>query len=199
MKKTILYIHGKGGSAKEANHYQMLLPNYHIIGLDYKTNTPWETKEEFLNSYNKIAKQYKDISIIANSIGAYFAMNALANTNIEQAFFISPIINMEKLIKNMMLWANITEKELEEKKEIKTSFGEVLSWQYFWYVRQNPVRWEKPTHILYGEKDNLTDTETISSFAKNIKASLKIMPKGEHWFHTEEQMLFLDNWLRQYL
>ena len=199
MKKAILYIHGKGGSAKEANHYQMLLPNYHIVGLDYQANTPWQAKEEFLNSYNKIAKQYKDISIIANSIGAYFAMNALANTNIEQAFFISPIVDMEKLIKNMMLWANITEKELEEKKEIKTSFGEVLSWQYFCYARKNPILWNKPTHILYGEKDNLTDIETISDFAKQNKATLTIMLNGEHWFHTEEQMLFLDNWLKQYL
>ena len=199
MKKTILYIHGKGGSAKEANHYQMLLPNYHIVGLDYKANTPWQAKEEFLNFYTQLSKQYKNISIIANSIGAYFAMNALANTYIEQAFFISPIVNMEKLIKNMMLWANITEKELEEKKEIKTSFGEVLSWRYFCYVRQNPVRWKKPTHILYGDKDNLTDTETISDFAKQNKTTLTIMLNGEHWFHTEEQMLFLDNWLKQYL
>ena len=21
-------------------------------------------------------------------------------------------------------------------------------------------------------------------------------PMGEHWFHTEEQMLFLDNWIK---
>lgn len=199
MKKTLLYIHGKGGSAEEAKHYQMLLPDYHIIGLDYKGNTPWQTKEEFLNIYNQIAKQYKSISIIANSIGAYFAMNALSNADIEKTFFISPIVDLEKLIKNMMLWANITEQELEEKKEIKTSFGEVLSWQYFFYVRNNSVKWEKPTHILYGAKDNLTDIKTISAFAKKIKASLKIMPNGEHWFHTEEQMLFLDNWLKQYL
>ena len=26
-------------------------------------------------------------------------------------------------------------------------------------------------------------------------ASLTVMPEGEHWFHTEEQMAFLDNWI----
>lgn len=199
MKKALLYIHGKGGIVKEAKHYEKLLPDYDILGIDYQKNNPWETKEEFLNIYNHLSKKHKNISIIANSIGAYFAMNALAKENIERAFFISPIVNMEKLIKNMMLWANITEQELEEKKEIKTSFNEVLSWQYFCYIRQNPVLWKTPTHILYGEKDNLTSLETISAFAKNIKASLTIMPNGEHWFHTEEQMNFLDNWLKQYL
>lgn len=199
MEKTILYIHGQGGTIEETKHYQMLLPNYHIIGLDYKANTPWETKEEFLNFYKQLSKQYKDISIIANSIGAYFAMNAFSGVKIEQAFFISPIVDMEKLIKNMMFLAKITEQELEEKKEIKTTFGEVLSWQYLCYVRKNLILWNKPTHILYGAKDNLTDFETISTFVKNTKASLKIMPGGEHWFHTEEQMAFLDSWLKRYL
>lgn len=199
MKKTLLYIHGQGGTIEEANHYQMLLPKYHIIGLDYKKETPWETKEKFLSFYKQLSKQYKNISIIANSIGAYFAMNAFSGVRIEQAFFISPIVDMEKLIKNIMFSAKITEQELKEKKKIKTSFGQTLSWQYFSYVRQNPVLWNKPTHILYGDKDNLTDFEIISSFAKNTKATLTIMPGGEHWFHTAEQMTFLDSWLKQYL
>ncbi len=199
MKKTILYIHGKGGSPEEAKHYQMLLPDFSVIGLDYKKETPWETKEEFLNSYNQIAKEHKNITLIANSIGAYFAMNALADAQIERAFFISPIVDMEKLIKNMMFLAKITEQELEEKKEIKTSFAQTFSWGYFCYVRQNPISWKKPAHILYGAKNNLTDLKTISAFAAQNKATLTVMPNGEHWFHTEEQMTFLDTWLKQYL
>ncbi len=45
-------------------------------------------------------------------------------------------------------------------------------------------------------KDNLTSIETISEFAGRIGASLTVMKDGEHWFHTEEQMEFLDDWLR---
>ncbi len=26
-------------------------------------------------------------------------------------------------------------------------------------------------------------------------AELTVMPNGEHWFHTEEQMQFLDRWI----
>ena len=37
--------------------------------------------------------------------------------------------------------------------------------------------------------------ETISAFAKRIGAELTVMPNGEHWFHTEEQMRFLDGWI----
>lgn len=59
---------------------------------------------------------------------------------------------MERLIADMMIWANVTEDELKEKKEIQTTFGETLSWDYLCYVRENPIIWKIPTHILYGEK-----------------------------------------------
>ena len=58
-------------------------------------------------------------------------------------------------------------------------------------------RWNVPTYMLYGEKDNLTSFETISKFANQMNASLTVMRNGEHWFHTDEQMEFLDNWIRQ--
>lgn len=47
------------------------------------------------------------------------------------------------------------------------------------------------------EHDNLTSLETISAFAKKIGAPLTVMPGGEHWFHTEEQMRFLEGWVKE--
>ena len=61
------------------------------------------------------------------------------------------------------------------------------------------IKWKIPTHILYGGKDNLTSYETISGFANKINATLTIMQDGEHWFHTEKQMKFLDEWISQYI
>ena len=95
----------------------------------------------------------------------------------------------------MMMWTNVTEEELYEKREIVTAFGETLSWDYLCYVREHPVTWTVPTYILYGEKDNLTSFDTISEFAKQIGATLSVMKDGEHWFHTPEQMAFLDRWI----
>lgn len=196
MKKLIIYIHGKGGNINEAIHYKTIFKECKIIGFDYKSNTPWEAKKEFSNYFDKICNNYESIEIIANSIGAFFAMCSLFNKKIERAYFISPIVDMQKLISDMMLWANVTETELSTKKEIKTDFGETLSWKYLCYVRENPIVWNIPTYILYGKKDNLTNIDTISNFAKQINAPLTIMKDGEHWFHTENQMNFLDNWLK---
>jgi len=51
-------------------------------------------------------------------------------------------------------------------------------------------------HGKGGSRDNLTSLETISDFAKKNGATLTVMESGEHWFHTEEQMRFLDDWIR---
>lgn len=122
-------------------------------------------------------------------------MSSPGETLIDKAYFISPVVNMEKLIDNMMMWAGVSEEELAEKLEIPTEFGETLSWNYLTYVRTHPISWHVPTRILYGEHDNLTSMETISAFAEKIGAELTVMPEGEHWFHTEEQMRFLDRWI----
>ena len=42
MKKAVLYIHGKDGSAEEADRYKTICSGYDVFGLDYKSSTPWE-------------------------------------------------------------------------------------------------------------------------------------------------------------
>ena len=191
----VLYIHGKGGSPAESEHYKSLFPEYHVIGLDYQTFTPWATGKEIHTAVSEFKNEYEKIILIANSIGAFFCMNADISEWIEKAYFISPIVDMEKLILNMMSWANVTEEELKIKGIIPTSFGEDLSWKYLCFVREHPVQWKVPTNILYGGKDNLTSYETITAFAEKYNCKLTVMENGEHWFHTETQMQFLDNWI----
>ena len=196
MKNVVIYIHGKYGTVEEAEYYKKFFNEADIIGFEYTSEYPWDFQKEFSNFIENIYTKYKKISIIANSIGAYFTMLSLTNKNIEKAFFISPIVDMEKLITDMMFLENITEEELYKKKEIKTSFGETLSWKYLTFVRKNPIEWNIPTYILYGENDDLTSYETILNFTNKSKATLTIMRDGEHWFHTDEQIEFLNNWIK---
>ena len=195
MRRLVIYVHGKCGCAEEAKHYQPLFPDSDVIGFDYHAQTPWEAKEEFPRFFDLHSQGYDSVILIANSIGAFFSMNALGEKNISQAMFISPIVNMEQLIADMMMWSHVTENELEIKKEIPTEFGETLSWEYLCYARKHPIKWSVPTCILYGGKDHLTSWETVSGFADQIGAKLTVMKDGEHWFHTEEQMKVLDQWI----
>lgn len=195
MSRLVIYVHGKGGSAEEAKHYEPLFDESNVIGFDYQSQNPWEAKSEFPRFYDLHSKGYDSVVLIANSIGAFLSMSALAEKNISQAMFISPIVNMEKLITDMMMWSDVTEDALQSKKEIPTEFGETLSWEYLCYVRKHPIEWSIPTCILYGGKDHLTSRETISEFADRIGANLTVMEDGEHWFHTDVQMNVLDNWI----
>ena len=194
---AVIYIHGKGGSAAECEHYKSLFSDCEVIGLDYQTFTPWETGKEIHIAVEELKSKYENVILIANSIGAFFSMNAGIDDMIQKAYFISPIVDMEKLITNMMQWANVTEQELESEGVIHTDFGEDLSWEYLSYVRSYLVTWHAPTQILYGSNDLLTSLETISDFANKHQATLTVMEGGEHWFHTEDQMLFLDRWIKK--
>ena len=193
---VILYVHGKGGNAAESRHYRALFPDCDVIGLDYQTFAPWDTGKEIRGAIERLKEQYDSVVLVANSIGAFFSMNGNLDGLIRKAYFISPIVNMKKLIEDMMSWANVTEAELKERGVIPTEFGEDLSWKYLSYVRSHPIRWNVPTQILYGGNDNLTSLETMEEFARKHHAGLTVMAEGEHWFHTEDQMEFLDNWIR---
>ena len=198
MKNAVIYVHGKGGNAEEADHYKQFFDDsFEIIGFDYKSLNPWDAKIEFRNYFHSIISKYNKIYLIANSIGAYFSLIFLFDMPIEKAMLISPIVDMESIILNMMKCENVTEDELMLEKEIETSFGESLSWEYLSYVRKNTIHWDIPTNILFADNDNMTSVDTMINFANKINANLTTMRDGEHWFHTNEQMNFLDKWFKE--
>ena len=197
LKKAMIYVHGKGGSYLEAEQFKNICLDFDVFGVDYNDYFPWIVKNKIMEVYDKISEKYDYIYILANSIGAYFTMHTLQNFKIEKALFISPILDMEQLIVDMMGWANVSEKELSERKEIPTDFGETLSWEYLCFVRANPINWKASTEILYAEHDNLTSRQTVDKFIDRHCANLTVMNGGEHWFHTDEQIFFRDNWLRK--
>ena len=50
----------------------------------------------------------KEINVFACSMGAYFSLLAYQNDVLEKALFLSPVVNMERIIENMMKWFNVT-------------------------------------------------------------------------------------------
>ena len=42
----------------------------------------------------------------------------------------------------------------------------------------------------------ITSIETIRAFVEKQGATLTVMQDGEHWFHTEDEMNYLDEWIR---
>lgn len=155
-----------------------------------------ECVSELTAIINYIKERYENVSLFACSMGAYFSLMAYKNEKLSQSLFLSPVVNMGKIIDNMMLWFDISEERLEKEKEIMTPIGQKLYWDYYCYVRSHLVTvWDIPTSILYGSKDDVCEYETILHFTEIFHCNLYIMDNSGHFFHTNEQLEFFDNWL----
>lgn len=205
-----LYIHGKMGRKEEAARLagivcpegcQVLsidLPGHGERTGEMERFVPWEVVPELQAVYGFAQQRWKKISLYANSIGAYFSLLAFRDARPEKSLFVSPILDMEKLIRDMMGWAGVTEEQLKEAGEIPTAFGETLSRKYLSYAAEHRItRWDSPTAILYAGQDPLTARETVADFARRFGCAVTVMENGEHWFHTEEQLAVLDAWIRK--
>ena len=49
MKNIVIYVHGKGGSAEESEHYEHLFPKAEVIGLIIKRGHRGKQKKNFAN------------------------------------------------------------------------------------------------------------------------------------------------------
>lgn len=209
--KVFIAIHGNM-SNKEDKVIEILAnkvtnKGYQLISFDLpehgerKIDTNYLCKvQNCVNDLKQIIEyakaNYNEINIWACSIGAYFSLLAYKDEDLKQCLFLSPVVNMKIIIENMMLWSNTTEKELNEKQEIKTDFGQTLYWDYYLYVKENPItKWNKKTYILYGNKDNMQNESVIKDFSNEFNCDLTIFKNGEHYFHTEEQLNFYNDWL----
>lgn len=153
-----------------------------------------------LNIIMEYAKSYfKHINLFAISIGVYFSLSAYQNASIEKAWFLSPVVDMELMIENMMTWFQITPEQLKKEQKLITPIGETLYWDYYCYVKQHPItKWSVPTQILYGNQDTVSDKECLCHFSDEFSCELEIV-KSEHYFHTPDQLIKLKTWLKKTL
>lgn len=206
--KVYLYIHGQGGNKEEAASFANLVgPNgWQVISIDLPEHgerkgekdcfDPWHAVSELQSVMEYVKKRWTRVALFANSIGAWFSMLGFPNEKIEKCMFVSPLLDMQKLITTKMNAENISETQLEREKIIPIPFGPPLSWEYFIYVKEHPIiKWNVPTKILYGAQDDLTDRTTVDEFVQRFDCCLTVMDEGVHWFHTPEQLEVLKQWV----
>jgi len=210
--KVYIYVHGKLSSKEEALGFaeKALRKGYQVLSFDLpehgertKENYPctaWNGVHDLGIIESYVRQGWSDIYLYGSSLGVYFSLLAYKDSPIRKSLFLSPILDMKHLIKNMMKWFNVSEQMLRAKKEIPTPMGETLDWDYYCFVKENPInKWSVPTAILYGSDDNLTEREVVESFSKQFNCNLTVLEDGEHWFHTEQQLTFLDKWLDEHI
>ncbi len=208
--KVYLFIHGQNGFKEEAESFAEIVSEkgWQVLSVDLPEHGerkneinrfyPWVIVPELQEIWNYLDSRWEHIALRATSIGAWFSMLAFQDKHMEKSIFVSPVLDMENLIENMMQWAGVTKEELEVRKMISTDFGQTLSWEYYLYARQNPIlKWGSDTKVLYGSKDNLTGRSVVDKFVERFHCNLMVMENGEHWFHTDEQLSVMHSWEKQ--
>lgn len=207
-EKIFILIHGAGSNKEEAELFANIVKTkgYGVISFDMpehgerineaKPLRPWNCIEEIVKVYRYAQSISPHISVFATSLGAYMCLLTFPEIKLERALFLSPILDLQRLIRNLMSAYDITETQIMEKREIATPAGITLYDDYYNYVMAHPiVKWETPTEILYGEYDNLTEYEIVTGFAERYGCGLEVMENGEHWFHTEDQLAYFSDWV----
>ena len=191
---VVIYIHGMFGTSKEIEDYSYI-KGYDLKGLDYEDGNPYDIEDVIRDKFFELIKGYKDVIVIANSVGAFYTYEYLNDFNIKQAFFISPIINMFQIIVDLMTKYKISEEQLKKERYIKLENGTTLSYDFYEKLKHRTDNWKVPTEVLYGSKDETVKTNDVIDFIANHNARLTIKNGAHHYFHTKKEKEFIKNWI----
>lgn len=207
--KVYIYVHGKMGCKENAEHFAEIAieKGYQVISFDLPEHgerknedypiMPWNAVKDLQCISDYAMKQWVSVNLYACSLGVYFSLLAYKDMDIKKALFQCPVLNMERLIFDMMQWFNVTEEQLRVEKEIGTPIGETLSWDYLTYSKEHAVdQWKCQTYILYPSKDNLTPKEVVDEFADKHLVNLSVLDGAEHYFTERRYLEQLELWLR---
>ena len=197
--KIFLFIHGLNGDGNGAIRFAEVASRfgYQVLGIRLPKG---EIRPEILipklqSTMEFLESQWKTISIRANSFGAWLSLISFRGKIFDRCLFVSPLLNMENFILNLMKLESISEEDLEREGEIDSKFGVRLSWKYLEFVRKNPVRSiSSKTRILHCSGDEVIPLDESKNFAAENSCELEILDGGEHWFHTDNQIKLLEIW-----
>ncbi len=207
--RIYIHVHGKMSCKEQAENFAEIaekkgcqtlsfdLPEHgERKGCDYRCDI-WNGMHDLTVIGNYAFSRWSRVSLFACSLGAYFSLNTYTDRNFINCLFQSPVIDMEYLIEQMFRWFNVTEEKLCSEKEIPTPV-DLLRWDYYQYVKKHAVKkWNVPTSILYGGKDNLQSKEVIQKFANENGCKLAISKDSEHPFMGKEDVHIVRTWLEE--
>ena len=207
-KKVYLFVHGKMSSKESAKTFAKIASQkgYQTISFDLPQHGERQDQKDRCNIWNGMRDlavvgdytfaNWKEVSLFACSLGAYFSLNTYHTYNVKKCLFQSPILDMEYLIKQMMVWFDISEERLAQEKEVYTPI-DIMSWDYYQYVKAHPIlKWNVPTHILFGGKDNLQSLNVVKDFTDRFHCGLTIAENSEHPFMEEKDAQIVNQWLQ---
>lgn len=135
-KRLIVAVHG-AQSSKMDNPFRILaeaLPHCQVLSFDMPEHGDRKNEsilckppvciEELSDVLDYAESGWTEICLFAVSLGAYFSLLACQGRTISHAWFLSPVVDMERLTRDMMGWFKISKARLEAEGTIPTPMGQ---------------------------------------------------------------------------
>lgn len=209
--KVYLFVHGKRSSKDAAALFAQIaeergcqtlsfdLPQHGERGESKERCDIWNGIRDVTRMCQAVFEGWKEAGLYGCSLGAFFSLHVCGAYPFQNCLFQSPIVDMESLIRQMMLWFDVPEQRLKQEREVDTPI-DLLSWDYFQYVLSHPIeKWSIPTSILYGGKDELQSRQVMQSFAERFGCRLTVSEFSEHPFMQPSDLPIVENWTRRSL
>ena len=206
-----LVVHGRASCKEDAERFARIAvgKGYQALSFDLPEHgeraglapecTVQNGVQDLRTVMDHVRLNWTTVNLFATSLGAYFSLVACRDFRFGRCLFASPVLNMQRLIENMMRWFDVTPEQLEARREIPTPIGETLSWDYYSYVRDHPVDvWDSPTAVLYPALDNLTEQEVVDDFAGRFDARIQCVPGSGHYMHSDDELAIMEDWMRRH-
>ena len=207
--KLYIHVHGKMSQKEHAEQFASVAAEkgFQTLSFDLpehgeRRGEPdrcdiWNGMRDLTIIANWAFSRYDRVSLFGCSLGAYFSLQTYAELPFQKCLFQSPVLDMEYLVRQMMLWFDITEERLEKEKEIDNPV-DPLRWDYFQFIRSHPVEnWPIPTAILYGSKDDLQSRAVLDTFCAAHNCKLTVSETSGHAFMDAGDDVIIQDWLKE--
>ena len=147
---------------------------------DDKAFTPMDASPE-VRAFARLARsQSTEVSLLANSIGAYFSLCDTPAGTFERAWLISPLLDLEYYIRDIMAEYSVSDEQLEAQTVIDTPRG-VLERSYLRFVEEHPARLNAPSWMIRGDQDEMVPLNALSRFVGAPGVELVQVEGGQHF------------------
>ena len=147
---------------------------------DDKAFNPIEASPEVRMFAQLAHSQSTEIGLRAHSIRAYFSLCDTPAGTFERVWLVSPLLDLEYYIPDMMAEYSVTDEQLEAEPEINTPRG-VLEWPYLRFVEKHPARLDIPSWIIRGDQDEVVPLDALSRFVGASGVELVQIEGGQHF------------------
>ena len=140
--------------------------------------------------------QSTEVGLLASSIGAYFSLCDTPTGTFERAWLVSPLIDLEYYIRDVMAEHSVTDEQLEAETVIDTPRA-VLEWPYLRFVEEHPARLDIPSWTIRGDQDEVVPLDALSRFVSAPGVELVQIEGGQHFLGQPPHLETVVAWFKE--